>query len=178
MNLTRRERWRFQRRWRFKRAFVFIFAALFMAHLCSVQARAEDGDAVKLSPALIAGSGAGTANITDDSYGSKLDLRAGDSLTIRVGEGQSIGGIYLKWHRIPGEWKLSYGGGSVLECGKNGFLHEYVSIEDGGVSECVMEFSSDVALCDIYVYSPGKLPDDVQTWKTPPEKLPVWPRRR
>ena len=151
--------------------FVLIFLFILMMPL---KAAAQDGDAQRLDVTITAANGAGTAALADSDCGTYMQFSAGGSLSISAGEGVSIGGIYIKWYKVPGEWDLSYsdaaGNGSVITCGRNGFLHEYVSIEDGGIGECRMEFPSGAAVCDIYVYSPGKLPDDVQTWKTPPEK--------
>ena len=150
---------------------IILISALFLP----LYVKAEDGDAQRLDAVLTASNGAATAGLSDSNCGTFTDFGAGSSLSIKVGEGLSIGGIYLKWYKVPGEWNLSYSDGagntSTLGCGRNGFLHEYVSIEDGGISECVMEFPSGASLCDVYVYSPGKLPSDVQTWKTAPDKV-------
>lgn len=152
---------------------IIIISALFLP----LYVKAEDGDAQRLDAVLAASNGASSAGLSDSNCGTYAEFGAGDSLSIKVGEGLSIGGIYLKWYKVPGEWSLSYSDGagntSELGCGRNGFLHEFVSIEDGGISECVMHFPAGAGLCDVYVYSPGKLPDDVQTWKTAPDKADI-----
>ncbi len=152
-----------------KKSFIYIIMLAALILLLPAEVRAEGETARRLDVTLSSGGG----KINDGSYNSKADFAAGSSLTVSVPEGEEIGGIYLVWSRIPGEWTMVYGdnSGNLSEtiCGRNGFLHEYVSIEDGGIRECTLRFDTAVSLCDIYVYSPGKLPEDVQQWRKPCE---------
>ena len=147
--------------------FVLIFLFILMMPL---KAAAQDGDAQRLDVSLVRQGGGSAAELCDDSYNSSVEFNANDSLSIKAPEGQSIGAIYIKWYKVPGLWKLSLSDGTELECGRNDFLHEYVSIENGGISECVMNFTSACAICEVYAYSEGNVPKDVQNWKTPCDK--------
>lgn len=97
--------------------------------------------------------------------GSEESYEAYDNAEIIIDSAVPVGGIYIKFDRTPPVWTMSYGESSVA-CGKNGFLHEYQSINDDNVLSLTLSFSSPVSFADIYVLSRGdKLPGFVQTWR-------------
>lgn len=107
--------------------------------------------------------------LQDESYKTAVAFSSADTLS--VSSDGSMFGLYIKWDKNPGEWTLEYDG-KTLECGKNGFLHEYVVIPEG-TEKCIMHFSADEAICEVYAYSAGKLPKDVQVWEPAFEKADI-----
>ncbi|MBQ4425697.1 MAG: PIG-L family deacetylase [Lachnospiraceae bacterium] len=84
---------------------------------------------------------------------------------IRVEAAQPIGGLYIVFDRIPGDWTLQ-SAGRERSCGQYGFLHEYQKAEEADVRELILSFPASVTIADLYVLSAGDtLPDFVQTWR-------------
>ena len=126
----------------------------------------SEADAFELKTKLALSNGSSVSRLTDSSYKTKVDLSDGDTLTVSADSAEEIYGLYVKWYKTPGTWTLEYDG-KTLECGTNGFLHEFVPLPYG-VKECVMHFSSDESMCGINTFSAGRLPKDVQCWE------PAW----
>lgn len=75
--------------------------------------------------------------------------------------------IYLIWDTPPGAYTLATGDGRTVDCGADGFLHELVELPEEQ-QEITLRLSGDaLALCDVYLFTGGELPDWVQRW-TPP----------
>lgn len=105
-----------------------------------------------------------TAKIKDGSYSTSITFTADNTLTITPADAnERIYGLYITWAARPGEWTLTYDGGTK-KCGQNAFLHEYVEIPEGTAS-AVIELSQKEKICNIDAYSAGTLPDDVQVWE-------------
>lgn len=105
-----------------------------------------------------------TAKIKDGSYSTSITFTADNTLTITPADANDrIYGLYITWAARPGEWTLTYDGGTK-KCGRNAFLHEYVEIPEGTTS-AVIELSQKEKICNIDAYSAGTLPDDVQVWE-------------
>ena len=105
-----------------------------------------------------------TAKIKDSSYSTSITFTADNTLTITPADANDrIYGLYITWAARPGEWTLTYDGGTK-KCGRNAFLHEYVEIPEGTTS-AVIELSQKEKICNIDAYSAGTLPDDVQVWE-------------
>ena len=105
-----------------------------------------------------------TAKIKDGSYSTSITFTADNTLTITPADANDrIYGLYITWAARPGEWTLTYDGGTK-KCGRNAFLHEYVEIPEGTAS-AVIELSQKEKICNIDAYSAGTLPDDVQVWE-------------
>lgn len=136
---------------------ILLSAAIFTA----VPAQAENETAVSLDITVTDSNGNSPDKIRDGSYDSKLEYAAGDSITVTAEE--NIAGIYLIWGYQPCTWTLS-GNNTVKTCGKNGYLHEYVPV-NGSTDSVTLTFDGSAVICDIYAYSEGTLPDEVQLWK-------------
>ncbi|MBE7057091.1 MAG: hypothetical protein E7388_06625 [Ruminococcaceae bacterium] len=96
---------------------------------------------------------------TEFSPGEKITISHTEKLT----------GIYVIWQKIYGEWSLVSGEITQL-CGKNGFLHEYVAIENPSTEITIILPEITSKICSIYVFTEGELPGWVQTWSPPCEK--------
>lgn len=104
-----------------------------------------------------------TGNVRDKNYDTKLEYAAGDYISISAQE--QIGGVYLIWGYEPVSWSLSYGS-TVRDCGKAGYLHEYIEVTED-TNSITITFNESAIICDLYVYSKGTLPEDVQIWQPP-----------
>lgn len=102
-----------------------------------------------------------TKKLTDESYKTVVAFEKDETLT--VSSDLPMHGLYIKWNNNPKPWTLE-AGDVQIECGQNGFLHEYVVIPEGA-SECVMHFSAYESICEISAYSAGTVPGNVQRWE-------------
>ncbi|MGN0165288.1 MAG: PIG-L deacetylase family protein [Lachnospiraceae bacterium] len=146
-----------------KKLFVIPFCIFLFISATIATADAENETAVSLDLDISNSNGNSTSNIRDKSYDTKLEYAAGDSISITAKE--DIGGVYLIWGYKPVSWTLSYGD-TQKECGKAGYLHEYIAVSEDTKSVTVT-FNDSAIICDIYVYSKGELPEDVQVWQAP-----------
>ena len=81
--------------------------------------------------------------------------------------------LYLVWDNMPGEYTLFYDGGSV-SCGKEDFLHEYVVLpEPVTYLEFVFRDGVTPRLCDLFGYTQGSAPEEVQIWQPPCEEADI-----
>lgn len=107
------------------------------------------------------------SKLTDADTGTYSKKSGEGSMTVRLEEG--IGFLYIKFDRVPQPWTLTDPAtGQVYECGKQGFLHEYVAV-DGLPTSLVLDFPEGTVIADVYVFSKGEIPDWVQVWETPCE---------
>lgn len=106
--------------------------------------------------------------LLDDRYTTKLQLPKGTEITIRTQE--NIHGVYLIWDKPPGRWALRAQEGSRTSMylhGKNGWIHEYVALDEPSSEVVLVMPDTDVAICEIELYGLGTLPDSVQVWNPP-----------
>lgn len=127
-------------------------------------AAAEEAEAVAIS--VWVEEGKNLDALTDVSYDTMKRFAPQTVLHIAPQDaGQKLYGLYLRWAEPPQRWYLHWGG-VTTEHGRNGFLHEYVPLEEGtdGVS---LTLPGGEKLCDVLAYSAGPLPADVQVWQPP-----------
>lgn len=105
--------------------------------------------------------------LLDANYSTRCIFDDGDTISIRSPE--NVQGIYVIWDRVPGTWLLTLDDGTQIECGKNGFIHEYVAV-GGSRSLTITILADDTRLCDVYLFGAGELPDWVQVWQPPYEQ--------
>ena len=110
-------------------------------------------------------------SLTDDNTNTYAKALENNRITISREDG--IGGIYIKFDRIPTEWTLEETvNGETITCGENGFLHEYVDLKECfglAPKSAALSFTEDTVIADIYVFSEGEVPDWVQIWQPPCE---------
>lgn len=145
----------------------FVLPLVLILCMPGLVAKAAEAHTLNLNVSI--SNGAGSGNLLDGSYNSVTKLSAGDSVTISSDEG--IKGLYIAWNRIPNPWTLEANGES-LNCGENGFLHEYVELTNTA-NEIKMNFTSESTICYITAYSEGDLPKDVQVWQPPCERADI-----
>lgn len=140
---------------------------VFTILICCKTIYAQDATAVDIR--ITSGKGISTANMLDNSYSTSYAISDGETLTIT--SKTPMKGIYIEWYKVPSQWSLTTNGKTV-ECGKNGFLHEYISFDDS-TTEVVLNIPKGNRICDISAYSEGNLPSNVQTWKPSCQKADI-----
>lgn len=107
----------------------------------------------------------------DDSYYTKYKIYPENLLSMEFE--QPVSGLYLLWDEAPGEYQISWEGGSI-SCGQEGFLHEYVFLPEP-VTRVEFTFHGEecVLLCDVKAYTEGTPPADVQVWQPPCEQADI-----
>ena len=101
-------------------------------------------------------------------------VKAGDNASVTLTREDGISHIYIEFDRTPTVWTIKdTSSDETAECGKYGFLHEYVNVEElfGYAPKSVkMSFQKGTVIADIYGLSSGELPKFVQVWNPPCEK--------
>lgn len=106
------------------------------------------------------------------SYYSSIPLEPGSTVTLTPTEaGERIAALYIVWAQVPGSWTLGCNGQSKTY-GQNGYLHEYVPVEDGA-EEVTITVQTPETICFIRAFGPGVLPGDVQVWEPSCEKADI-----
>ena len=117
----------------------------------------------KQASITVKSNGKNCKGLLDDSYSTVVKFNSGDEITVESDE--ALRGIYIKWHGEVNPWTLSYNG-KTKYCGENGFVHEYVDLEEDTTS-LTITLSESISISDISAYTRGTLPEDVQVWKKP-----------
>ena len=92
---------------------------------------------------------------------------SGQNITISIKSDESIGGIYLKYNNhAPVSGTLN----DTVKIATNGFVHEFIDIDNS--NEAKLSFDS-ADICDIFVFSEGEIPSDVQRWETGDEETDI-----
>ena len=109
--------------------------------------------------------------LSDGRYWSSRTIRKHQTLTVECA--MPFSGMYFEWGEIPGIYSIVWDGGS-LECGHNGFLHEYVYLPEP-VDQITVQFESDQEqrLIDVEVCTEGTPPEGVQAWLPPCEEADI-----
>ena len=107
-------------------------------------------------------------NMLDNSIYTSEILVSED--VINITSQDDIGYIYIKWATPPTPYSVKAGDNTIMT-GQNGFLHEVVEID--GKHKEVSIINSNTAIADIFVYSKGKLPKEVQYWEVPQGKYDI-----
>lgn len=166
------------------RAFLCVFCGLLLISLLSSRANAvirpDSKTYLKLS--VQASDGSKTGELTDANYTTVSKYSAGTKLTVT--SETPMHHAYIIWDSLVPEWELHIGE-EILNCGTNGFLHEYVEfpaaadsftivIPDGSVfNGADGSVEGGMRIADIYAFGEGELPQWVQTWQPPCEKADI-----
>ncbi len=96
-----------------------------------------------------------TELLTDDSINKAAK---GENVTLTLQSETPMGGIWLLYHNAPENGMLD----GETPIGTNGFWSEFVALR--GAQHAELTFSA-VSICELYVYSEGELPQNVQRWE-------------
>ena len=154
---------------RILRLFLTIAATFLAIILFNIPVRAEESEATEITPDITLSNGGRISSMTDGSYNTRTSFSSGDTIVITSSE--AMYSLYIKWDLVPSQWTLTYNDKTV-NCGTDGFLHEYIEIPEGTTSMTIT-FASKEAICDLHTYSSGTAPAQVQTWKKPCDKADI-----
>ncbi|MDD6334548.1 MAG: PIG-L family deacetylase [Clostridia bacterium] len=154
---------------RILRLFLTIAATFLAIILFNIPVRAEESEATEITPDITLSNGGRVSSMTDGSYNTRTSFSSGDTIVITSSE--AMYSLYIKWDLVPSQWTLTYNDKTV-NCGTDGFLHEYIKIPEGTTSMTIT-FASKEAICDLHTYSSGTAPAQVQTWKKPCDKADI-----
>lgn len=118
---------------------------------------------------IFAQSGADVSKLRDGNVDTRNSFAAKEELTIT---GYDIKSVYVIWHKIYGDWSITAGGHNIA-CGKNGYLHEYIELDDSYDELTLTLPDKATQICEIYLFSEGRLPNWVQVWNPPCEKADI-----
>jgi LmbE family N-acetylglucosaminyl deacetylase len=105
--------------------------------------------------------GATLTQLTDGNYQSKVNLAAGETITMTAEAPARF--VYLIWDRTPDAPTL-VADGKQYAAGRHGFLHELL-ILDNATETIELTAGGDSVLADVYLLSSGILPDWVERWQ-------------
>jgi LmbE family N-acetylglucosaminyl deacetylase len=125
----------------------------------------------------------GTTTILCNGYDDAAFLTDGNTTTYRTSSDEctlvlmnenGIGSVYLMFDVPYGEYVIENAANSaVFTAGTNGYLHECIDLDaafQGPVTSVTFHFNrGTVKLSEVEVYSPGTVPEHVQTWQPPLE---------
>ncbi len=154
---------------RILRLFLTIASTFLAIILFNIPVRAEESEATEITPDITLSNGGRVSSMTDGSYNTRTSFSSGDTIVITSSE--AMYSLYIKWDLVPSQWALTYNDKTV-NCGTDGFLHEYIEIPEGTTSMTIT-FASKEAICDLHTYSSGTAPAQVQTWKKPCDKADI-----
>ncbi len=108
------------------------------------------------------------AKITDNNENSYISINTDD--VIKIESENIIDGLYIIYEMSSKEGVIN-ANNKTLEVGKNGFLHEYLSLNElGSNNSLTLTYKEDVKIAEIYVLSEGALPEYVEVWNLPCEE--------
>lgn len=144
-----------------------ILALSFCAVIAAVPALAETEAANIFSEATLNAWGDyDYPALSDDDVNTYVQFGYGDTVNIKTTT--PVAGIYLRFYLKSSAWTVTVDGQSV-ECGQNGFIHEYVDLtaHDVASDTLSLSFPRGAGVCELALYTEGELPDSVQVWELP-----------
>ena len=106
----------------------------------------------------------GLANLTDGKTATRYICAAGTRVKVECEE--PVSQIYIIIDRPVDGYQLKYNG-KTLQCGQNGFLHEYIALEEPA-KELEFTFTAEkTSVCELYLFGAGDAPEWVQKWTLP-----------
>jgi len=115
--------------------------------------------------------GSVTSDLTDYNHNTRRYFGTVEKLRFECSE--AVYAIYIEWAMVPGEYTLTWDGGSIT-CGTDSFLHEYIVLPEP-VYSIDFSFPGDgfVSVCDILPLGDGTPPDTVQCWLPPYQEADI-----
>ena len=118
-------------------------------------------DAVSLSITVKNSEGSKQSKLRDNSNKSRVQYKAGETLTVTAEE--PMYGIYIRWGSTVKPYRLEYND-ITEEHGEHGYLHDYVALAEPATSVTI-RLEDTMYVSEIEAFSEGKLPADVQVWE-------------
>lgn len=146
-----------------------ILSLLVMLSIPFVSNTAEEhwADDLTAAASIAASGGQAVDAVRDGSSYTRVAFAPGETITIQ--NEKEISAIYIVWHKLYGSWTLTADKNTQI-CGEKGFLHEFVSLDVPAKEITLTLPQTETAICEIYLFSEGTLPDWVQRWDEPCER--------
>lgn len=97
-----------------------------------------------------------------------------NTITITAKDGSGIGAVYIKWDDpvVPYQIKTDQG---TVECGKYGFLHEFILLPENSQTVTILLPQQKMRLYknEVRIFTDESVPDDVQIWLPPCERADI-----
>ena len=107
------------------------------------------------------------------SDGDERSYSTAEDGSITLTNENGISSLYVVFNRLPPVWELTEPeSGKTNQCAQNGFLHEFVDVQENfgkSPKTLTMSFPSYVSIAEIYGFSHGEVPSWVQQWQPPCE---------
>lgn len=134
--------------------------------------KTSDNDITKQSVITVPDSIVSSSSLLNDkNRATKIKFSGGDQITVS-NDKNSIYAVYIIWDTPVKEWTLSYNGKS-MQCGQNGFIHEYAELETPANEITLTLPEGSPTVCDIYTFNSAEKPAWVQDWKAPCEQADI-----
>ena len=137
-----------------KKCSKILFAATILLCLTSVAVCAETARDITDS-VIISSNEISIGSLCDDTLSTHS---SGKNVSISIYSTEDMGGIYIKYYKIPDGGILN----DTFPIAQNKFLHEFIELD--GERQASLYFQN-VDISDIYIYSVGDIPKDVQLWQ-------------
>ncbi len=162
-----------------------LLVSLLLAGLFAVPAQAaaaEDAPARDITASCVFRPASNARNFrkcTDDNYKTYWNSAAGSGAMIDVTlpAGESASGVWIRWYEHTHACRLQIPDGSdgwaEYSCSSGEFLSDFLPLPAGTsvFRICNPEGKKTrMPVCELRVYSTGKLPSEVQVWSSPCEK--------
>ncbi len=99
--------------------------------------------------------------LSDNNYKTYLGIENGEVIKIKSDE--KIEKLYILYEEKSTEGTITFNE-TTLDIGTSGFLHEYIDLKKEA-TDITIKYNSEVKISEIYAYSSGDVPKDVQIWK-------------
>ena len=103
-----------------------------------------------------------TQKLNDSNVKTSITIKQSDNLTIKSSE-ENINQLYIVYEYQSKEGTITTASGKNVSLGKDGFLHEYVNLNEN-TSSISLKYNEDVIISEIRVFTEGDTPSDVQKW--------------
>lgn len=112
-----------------------------------------------------------TSLFTDNSYWTSRKIIGKRTLSV-VSE-TAFSNIYVEWYEEPEPYSVVWDSGRI-DCGANGFLHEYIRLPESVMQVNIEMQTDDVnILCELDIFTTGSTPEGVQDWSQPCDQADV-----
>ncbi|NMA51166.1 MAG: hypothetical protein GX951_04915 [Mollicutes bacterium] len=99
--------------------------------------------------------------LSDNNYKTYLGIENGEVINIKSDE--KIEKLYILYEEKSSQGIITFNE-TTLDIGINGFLHEYIELKKEA-TDITIKYNNEVKISEIYAYSSGDVPKDVQIWK-------------
>lgn len=155
-----------------RRILAAILCLLLMIGLMPAEVHAENNMAENISDAGIVTDSSGFPSIRALFDGKLLSGKAASedaSLTLEYEGG--IGSLYFLFDAACGSYTITdNGSGKSITAGEYGFIHEFVDLAaafETAPASVTVTFPDGVRIFELFVYTPGEVPETVQKWQVP-----------